>query len=202
MLVDLHIGMTSGKWYQHLVSPIIDNAHTIAMQIIDAVENPGMKEYAGEVGPEQLGIINTKFWFGYQADRFGDFILVTSWNPSMRAILLKWNWRRENSKTSNSREPYGTPFGLGSLFAIWANKVWRLGGYDEGPWQEHQNGIQDVDVWWTDAHGTMLARWSHVPTAQGEGRTGGVDRLASDSACQNEMIDLAVYTQMVRIWGS
>jgi len=96
MFVDSHIEMTSGTWYQHLVSPIIDNAHTIAMQIIDAVENPGMKEYAGGVGPEQLGIINTKFWFGYQADRFGDFILVTSWNPSMRAILLKWNWRREN----------------------------------------------------------------------------------------------------------
>jgi hypothetical protein len=118
MFVDLHIEMTSGTWYQHLVSPIIDNAYTIAMQIIDAVDNPGMKEYAGGVGPEQLGIINTKFWFGYQGNRFGDLILVTSWNPSMQAILLKWNWQRENSKTSNSREPYGTPFGLGSLFAI------------------------------------------------------------------------------------
>ena len=124
MFVDLHIEMTSGTWYQNLVSPIIDNAHTIAMQIIDAVDNPGMKEYAGGVGPEQFGIINTKFWFGYQANRFGDFILVTSWNPSMRAIVLKWNWRRENSETSNLREPYGTPFGLGSLFAIWADEVW------------------------------------------------------------------------------
>jgi hypothetical protein len=96
MFVDSHIEMTSGTWYQNLVLPIIDNVHTIAMQIIDTVDNPGMKEYAGGVGPEQLGIINTKFWFGYQANRFGDFILVTSWNPSMRAILLKWNWRREN----------------------------------------------------------------------------------------------------------
>jgi len=90
MFVDLHIEMISGTWYQHLVLPIIDNAHTIVMQIIDAVENLGMKEYASGVGPEQLEIINTKFWFGYQADRFGDFILVTLWNPSMRAILLKW----------------------------------------------------------------------------------------------------------------
>ena len=45
--MDLHIEMLSGTWYQHLVSPFIDNAHTIAMQIIDVVDNQGMKEYAG-----------------------------------------------------------------------------------------------------------------------------------------------------------
>ena len=61
IFVDLHIKIISGTWYQHLVLPIIDNVHTIAMQIIDTVDNGGMKEYAGGVGPEQLEIINTKF---------------------------------------------------------------------------------------------------------------------------------------------
>jgi len=32
----------------------------------------------------------------------------------------------------NSREPYDTPFGPGSLFAIQANEFWRLGGYNKG----------------------------------------------------------------------
>jgi GT2 family glycosyltransferase len=37
-------------------------------------------------------------------------------------------------KVENSREPYGTPFGPGSLFAIRADEFWRLGGYDKGPY--------------------------------------------------------------------
>ena len=74
MFVDLHIEMLSGTRYQHLVSPIIDNVHTIAMQITNVVDNPGMKECAGGAGTEQLGIINTKFWFGYQAVSFGDYM--------------------------------------------------------------------------------------------------------------------------------
>ena len=74
MFVDLHIEMLSGTWYQHPVLPIIDNAHTIAMQIIDVVDDRGTKEYAGGVGPEQFGIFNTEFWFGYQANRFGDYM--------------------------------------------------------------------------------------------------------------------------------
>ena len=40
MFVDSHIEMLSGTQYQHLVSPIIDNVHTIAMQITDVVDNP------------------------------------------------------------------------------------------------------------------------------------------------------------------
>ena len=37
-------------------------------------------------------------------------------------------------ETPNLREPYGTPFGPGSLFAIRADEFWRLGGYDKGPY--------------------------------------------------------------------
>ena len=55
MFVDLHIEMLSGTWYQHLVLPAIDNAHTIAMQLIDVVDDWGTKDYAGGVDRNSLG---------------------------------------------------------------------------------------------------------------------------------------------------
>jgi polypeptide N-acetylgalactosaminyltransferase len=132
MFVDLHIEMISGTWYQHLVSPFIDNVHTIDMQIINAVDNQGMKEYAGGVRPEQLGIINTKFWFGYQADRCGDYMEPIDASNFTKVELAERKQMKYKVETPNSREPYGTPFGPGSLFAIWAYEFCQLGGYDEG----------------------------------------------------------------------
>lgn len=38
----------------------------------------------------------------------------------------------QRKKFKYEAERPGTPFGLGSLFAIRADEFWRLGGYDEG----------------------------------------------------------------------
>ena len=73
MFVDSHVEMLSGTWYQHLVVPIVENPRTIAMQTIDVIDDLGTKDYGSGVGPLQYGIVNTEFWFGYQADRFGDY---------------------------------------------------------------------------------------------------------------------------------
>jgi GT2 family glycosyltransferase len=132
MFVDSHVEMLSGTWYQHLASAIVENPRTIAMQLIDVVDDLGTKDYAGTVGPEQLGIVNTEFWFGYQADRFGDYAEPMHPEIFTREELAERRGMKYRTETPSSREPYETPFGPGSLFAIRADEFWRLGGYDEG----------------------------------------------------------------------
>lgn len=132
MFVDSHIEMMSGTWYQHLASPIVENPHTIAMQLIDVVSDLGTKDYGSGVGPEQLGIVNTEFWFGYQADRFGDYGEPIHPEDFTAEELEERRAMKYRVEKPTSREPYETPFGPGSLFAIRADEFWRLGGYDEG----------------------------------------------------------------------
>jgi polypeptide N-acetylgalactosaminyltransferase len=132
MFVDSHIEMLSGTWYQHLASTIVENPHTIAMQLIDVVDDLGTKDYGGSVGPEQFGIVNTEFWFGYQADRFGDYTEPIDPGNYTEEEIVERKGMKYKVETPSAREPYETPVGPGSLFAIRADEFWRLGGYDEG----------------------------------------------------------------------
>ena len=132
MFVDSHIEMLSSTWYQHLAVPIMENPQTIAMQTIDVIDDLGSRDYGSGVGPLQYGIVNTEFWFGYQADRFGDYnepLYPTKFTEEEIAERKKMKYKAE---IPHGREPYETPFGPGSLFAIRADEFWRLGGYDEG----------------------------------------------------------------------
>jgi hypothetical protein len=132
MFVDSHIEMMSSTWYQHLAVSIVENPHTIAMQLIDVISDLGTKDYGSGVGPEQFGIVNTEFWFGYQADRFGDYgEPIYPENFTVEELEERRAMKYKVEKPT-SREPYETPFGPGSLFAIRADEFWRLGGYDEG----------------------------------------------------------------------
>ena len=90
-------------------------------------------------------------------------------------------------KVENSREPYGTPFGPGPLFAIRADEFWRLSGYDKGPYVwGGENTEMAFKMWMYGGRMLMVPAHASVTTAQGKGRTRGVDTLASDYACQND----------------
>jgi len=111
MFVDSHIEMISSTWYQHLVLPIIEDPHTMSIQTIDIIDDTGTREYA-KVGTS-YGLFNDDFYFIWQGERFGD-------------------WAAGETERPGSREPYETPVGPGSLFAMRRDEFWRLGGYDEG----------------------------------------------------------------------
>jgi len=132
MFVDSHIEMLSSTWYHHLAVPIIENPHTIAMQTIDVIDDLGTKDYGSGVGPLQYGIVNTEFWFGYQADRFGDYSEPIDSSLFTEEEIAERKKMKYQAERPHTREPYETPFGPGSLFAIRADEFWRLGGYDEG----------------------------------------------------------------------
>jgi len=132
MFVDSHIEMLSSTWYHHLAIPIIENPRTIAMQTIDVVDDLGSKDYSAGVGPLQYGIVSTEFWFGYQADRFGDYSEPIDATQFTEEELIERKKMKYQAERPHDREPYETPFGPGSLFAIRADEFWRLGGYDEG----------------------------------------------------------------------
>jgi len=132
MFVDSHIEMLSSTWYHHLAIPILENPHTIAMQTIDVIDDLGSKDYSSGVGPLQYGIINTEFWFSYQADRFGDYMNPLYPDMFGEDELEERKKMKYQAERPGAREPYETPFGPGSLFAIRADEFWRLGGYDEG----------------------------------------------------------------------
>jgi len=132
MFVDSHIEMLSSTWYHHLAVPIIENPHTIAMQTIDVIDDLGTKDYGAGVGPLQYGIVNTEFWFSYQADRFGDYMESLHEDQYSKSELAARKKLKYLTEKPHPREPYETPFGPGSLFAIRADEFWRLGGYDEG----------------------------------------------------------------------
>lgn len=73
-----------------------------------------------------------RFWFGYQVDRFGDYmepLYPENFTKEELDERAKFSYKAERP---GIREPYETPFGPGSLFAIRADEFWRLGGYDEG----------------------------------------------------------------------
>ena len=73
-----------------------------------------------------------RFWFGYQVDRFGDYMdPLYPQNFTKEEIEERKKFKYEAERPGN-RFPYDTPFGPGSLFAIRADEFWRLGGYDEG----------------------------------------------------------------------
>ena len=111
MFVDSHVEMESSTWYQHLVLPILEQPRTLAIQTIDVIDDKGTRQYsqAGHL----LGTINDNFYFGWQSDRFGD------WTPG-------------KLERPDSRQPYPTPIGPGSLFAMRRDDFFQLGGYDEG----------------------------------------------------------------------
>ncbi len=132
MFVDSHIEMESSTWYHHLVAPIMENPHTIAMQLIDIIDDLGTKGYGDGVGMGQYGIVNTEFWFGYQGDRFGDYMEPIDPTNFTQSELDERKKMKYVAEKPTAREPYETPFGPGSLFAIRADEFWRLGGYDEG----------------------------------------------------------------------
>ncbi len=132
MFVDSHIEMESSTWYHHLVAPIMENPHTIAMQLIDIIDDLGTKGYGDGVGMGQYGIVNTEFWFGYQGDRFGDYMEPIDPSNFTESELEERKKMKYVAEKPTAREPYETPFGPGSLFAIRADEFWRLGGYDEG----------------------------------------------------------------------
>lgn len=132
MFVDSHIEMLSSTWYHHLAIAILENPHTIAMQTIDVIDDLGSKDYSSGVGPLQYGIINTEFWFSYQADRFGDYMNPLYPDMFGEDELEERKKMKYQAERPGAREPYETPFGPGSLFAIRADEFWRLGGYDEG----------------------------------------------------------------------
>lgn len=111
MFVDSHVEMEHSTWYQHLVVPIVENPRTLAVQTIDVIDDTGTREYrqAGHL----IGILSDKFYFGWQSDRFGD-------------------WKPGKLEKFDTRVPYETPMGPGSLFAMRRDEFFRLGGYDEG----------------------------------------------------------------------
>eukprot|EP00804_Cyclotella_cryptica_P028289 CCRYP_013167-RA/>CCRYP_013167-RA protein AED:0.02 eAED:0.02 QI:340/1/1/1/1/1/3/271/1192 len=132
MFVDSHVEMLSATWYHHLAIAIVENPKTIAMQTIDVIDDLGTKDYGAGAGPLQYGIVNTEFWFGYQVDRFGDYmepLYPQNFTKEEIDERAKFSYKAERP---GNREPYETPFGPGSLFAIRADEFWRLGGYDEG----------------------------------------------------------------------
>ena len=97
MFVDSHVEMEHSTWYQHLVVPILEHPRTLAIQTIDVIDDKGTREYrqAGHL----LGILNDQFYFGWQSDRFGD-------------------WKPGKLEKPDTRVPYETPIGPGSLFAM------------------------------------------------------------------------------------
>jgi glycoprotein-N-acetylgalactosamine 3-beta-galactosyltransferase len=111
MFVDSHVEMISSTWYQHLVLPILENPHTMSVQIIDIIDDTGTREYT-KVG-NSYGLFNEDFYFVWQGERFGD-------------------WATKEKERPGNREPYEVPVAPGSLFAMRRDEFWRLGGYDEG----------------------------------------------------------------------
>lgn len=132
MFVDSHIEMESSTWYHHLAIPIVENPQTIAMQTIDVVDDLGGKDYGAGAGPLQYGVVSDQFWFSYQVDRFGDYMEPLDPTEFTEEELEERRGFKYKAETPHSREPYETPFGPGSLFAIRRDEFWRLGGYDEG----------------------------------------------------------------------
>jgi polypeptide N-acetylgalactosaminyltransferase len=132
MFVDSHIEMESSTWYHHLALPIVENPQTITMQTIDVIDDLGTKDYGAGAGPLQYGVVNTEFWFSYQVDRFGDYMEPLNPADFTEDELAERKGFKYNAESPHLREPYETPFGPGSLFAIRRDEFWRLGGYDEG----------------------------------------------------------------------
>ena len=108
MFVDSHIEMLSSTWYHHLAIPIIENPHTIAMQTIDVIDDLGTKDYGAGVGPLQYGIVNTEFWFGYQADRFGDYSEPLHPSDFTQEELMERKKMKYQAERPHTREPYET----------------------------------------------------------------------------------------------
>jgi polypeptide N-acetylgalactosaminyltransferase len=113
MFVDSHTEQIASTWYQHLVLPILEDPRTLAIQTIDTIDDTGTREYkkVGH-GSHYYGFVNDNFYFTWQSGRFDN-----------------WVGQKE---TPGGREPYATPVGPGSLFAMRRDEFWRLGGYDEG----------------------------------------------------------------------
>ncbi|KAL7446637.1 hypothetical protein ACHAXM_011659 [Skeletonema potamos] len=132
MFVDSHIEMESSTWYHHLALPIVENPQTIAMQTIDVIDDLGTKDYGSGAGPLQYGVVNDQFWFSYQVDRFGDYMEPLDPQDFTDEELAERRGFKYSAEIPHTREPYETPFGPGSLFAIRRDEFWRLGGYDEG----------------------------------------------------------------------
>lgn len=132
MFVDSHIEMESSTWYHHLAIPIVENPKTIAMQTIDVIDDLGTKDYGSGAGPLQYGVVSDQFWFSYQVDRFGDYMEPLDPSEFTEEELAERRGFKYKAEVPHNREPYETPFGPGSLFAIRRDEFWRLGGYDEG----------------------------------------------------------------------
>ena len=112
MIIDSHVEMYGSTWAQHLLLPILENPRTVSMQTLDSLEDlPGhARRKAGS--SQNYGVINERFLFAYEADRFKE---------TGRGV-----------ERPPTRLPFETPFAPGSLFAIRRDEFWRLGGYDEG----------------------------------------------------------------------
>ena len=188
MFIDSHIEMLSSTWYQHLILPIMDNPRTVAMQLIDIIDDIGTADYADGVGAEQFGIINDQFWFSYQSDRFGDYMDPPTNNTTTSYTLEELKERKQMKykiETPSSRIPYETPFGPGSLFAIRADEFWRLGGYDAGLYVwGGENTELALKVWMCGGRMVMVpcSRVGHmyrqhkIVKKDGSGLVGGLSR--------------------------
>ncbi|KAL7573187.1 hypothetical protein ACA910_018847 [Epithemia clementina (nom. ined.)] len=117
-VMDSHVEMLSSTWAQHLLLPILENPKTLAVQASDPIDDrtPGYHRKPG--GRQNFwGLVNDKFLFVYASERFQD-----PHNPDDERC----------KETPSLREPFETPFSLGTVFAMRRDEFWRLGGYDQG----------------------------------------------------------------------
>lgn len=139
MFVDSHIEMESSTWLQHLLLPIVENPHTMALQTLDIISDLN-QTYGDGSGDLLYGIVTDHFWFGYQRSRFFG----------------------QEAERPGRRLPYETPFGPGSLFAIRRDEFWRLGGYDKGLYVWGGENTELALKMWTCGGRMMMVPCSRV----------------------------------------
>eukprot|EP00181_Compsopogon_caeruleus_P000341 CAMPEP_0184689048 /NCGR_PEP_ID=MMETSP0312-20130426/30433_1 /TAXON_ID=31354 /ORGANISM="Compsopogon coeruleus, Strain SAG 36.94" /LENGTH=482 /DNA_ID=CAMNT_0027146343 /DNA_START=94 /DNA_END=1539 /DNA_ORIENTATION=+ len=109
VFVDSHIEMLHSTWLEHLLVPLLDNPRTMAVQTIEAIDDVNLT-YGSNPAGHWFGVITDQLQFGYQLYAFPNV-------ADLHAV---------------DHIPWESPFGPGSLFAIYRTEFFRLGGYDKG----------------------------------------------------------------------